>query len=506
MSDKSSSSVYFRTVLSLALVTVFVFSVLSFVYFQRISASIINTEKKNVMLTARNISGGLGRIRIEENVDAGGIELSFNERNFLEANAMSQNCVVWLVDTNGRIEYSTSLPKEVLAKLDQRGSFFHLPDDLFKNIVNANEDQGYVASGNGLFSDPKSVWVTASIKLDLYGQFLIIHEPVDVDNQAFQMLSSALALPLSISFVLALILFMLMTRSIVRPIRLLSDVAGSVARGDLTRRIDIAEAPGDSPFKILISDEISNMVHTVNNMIEQLERQASDRRVFISSIAHDLRTPLTSINGFLTAIMDGTIPPDRCNHYMQIIKTEVERIQNLTNMMTEATSFGQSGQTNYEIFDINELISDTLTALENQLYDKNLGVQVDLFKDDKGRLLASAERQAIMRVVYNLLANAVKFTPKDGNISISTYYEPKTNLISVSVEDSGEGIPEEHRSRVFDSFYKIDKSRTESGSGLGLYICKEILKSHNQDIYVKTGKEWGGATFVFTVSGANKRD
>jgi len=87
MSDKSSSSVYFRTVLSLALVTVFVFSVLSFVYFQRISASIINTEKKNVMLTARNISGGLGRIRIEENVDAGGIELSFNERNFLEANA-----------------------------------------------------------------------------------------------------------------------------------------------------------------------------------------------------------------------------------------------------------------------------------------------------------------------------------------------------------------------------------------------------------------------------------
>jgi len=299
---------------------------------------------------------------------------------------------------------------------------------------------------------------------------------------------------------------MLMTRSIVRPIRLLSDVAGSVARGDLTRRIDIAEAPGDSPFKILISDEITNMVHTVNNMIEQLERQASDRRVFISSIAHDLRTPLTSINGFLTAIMDGTIPPDRCNHYMQIIKTEVERIQNLTNMMTEATSFGQSGQTNYEIFDINELISDTLTALENQLYDKNLGVQVDLFKDDKGRLLASAERQAIMRVVYNLLANAVKFTPKDGNISISTYYEPKTNLISVSVEDSGEGIPEEHRSRVFDSFYKIDKSRTESGSGLGLYICKEILKSHNQDIYVKTGKEWGGATFVFTVSGANKRD
>src|SRR5690606_10002008 len=98
------------------------------------------------------------------------------------------------------------------------------------------------------------------------------------------------------------------------------------------------------------------------------------------SIAHDLRTPLTSINGFLTAIMDGTIPPDRCNHYMQIIKTEVERIQNLTNMMSEATSFGQSGQTRYEVFDINELIRETLTALEKQLYDKNLGVQVDLFE------------------------------------------------------------------------------------------------------------------------------
>ena len=506
MAEKSNSSVYFRTVLSLALVTVLVFSVLSFVYFQRVSASIINTEKKNVMLTVRNMASGLDRIRVEENVDIGGVDLSFNEHNFIEANAMSQNCVVWLVDTNGRIEYSTALPKEVLSKLEQRGSFFHIPDDILLKIISSGEDKGYVATGSGFFSDPESVWVTAAIKLNLYGQFLIIHEPIDVDNQAFQMLSTALAMPLAISFVLALLLFMLMTRSIVRPIRLLSDVAGSVARGDLTRRIDINEAPGDSPFKVLISDEITNMVHTVNNMIEQLERQASDRRVFISSIAHDLRTPLTSINGFLTAIMDGTIPPDRCNHYMQIIKTEVERIQNLTNMMSEATSFGQSGQTRYEVFDINELIRETLTALEKQLYDKNLGVQVDLFEDEKGRLLASAERQAIMRVVYNLLANAIKFTPKDGNISISTYYESKTNLITVSVEDSGEGVPESHRTRIFDSFYKIDKSRTESGSGLGLYICKEILHAHNQDIYVQTGKEWGGAAFVFTISGAGKRE
>jgi signal transduction histidine kinase len=254
-------------------------------------------------------------------------------------------------------------------------------------------------------------------------------------------------------------------------------------------------------MQYVIADELTMMITTVNGMIQRLERHEADRRVFVSSIAHDLRTPLTSINGFLSAMIDGTIPPEKYEHYLQVVKTEVDRIQTLTQTMTEASAFDQIDKDNMEAFDINELFRETLTNLEKQLRDKNLGVQLELYEDDKGGLLTYGDRQAILRVAYNLLTNAIKFTPVDGNIAITTFYEGRNDKILVSVEDSGPGIPPDHRGRIFDSFYKIDKSRTASGSGLGLFICKEILRAHDQSIQVDASKYLGGSIFTFTLRG-----
>jgi signal transduction histidine kinase len=285
-------------------------------------------------------------------------------------------------------------------------------------------------------------------------------------------------------------------------------VALKVTQGDLSARIRFPELEKESPLQYVIIDELSMMISTVNGMIERIERQESDRRVFISSIAHDLRTPLTSINGFLSAMLDGTIPPEKCEYYMQIVKTEVDRIQKLTDTMSEASALGQVNNIRMEPFDINDLIKETLTNLEKQLGNKNLGVQLELFEDEKGDLVAFGDRQSILRVVYNILTNAIKFTPEDGTIAITTYYEGRDDQILVSIEDSGLGIPPEQRGRIFDSFYKIDKSRTDtaSGSGLGLYICKEILRAHDQTIQVDTSKDLGGSIFTFTLSGIRKLD
>jgi len=500
MADKyKSSSVYIKTILSLTLSTVLVFGVLSFVYYQRTSTSFLSDKSKDVYNNARYISVHLQSIMPEDENEP--LVLTQTEKDLLMGWALGSS--IWIVDKSGQLLYTSDIPNQVIAQLQRRGGEFWIPDSYMTDFIGP---QGGVQNTrtSGMFSDSRNDWISASYPLNNAGQYLMVHSSINVDQQTMAMLANVLALPIGISFAIALILFTLMTRAIVKPIRLLSDVARQVTQGDLSARIKYSELERDSPFQYLIVDELSMMITAVNDMIERLERQEGDRRVFISSIAHDLRTPLTSVNGFISAIMDGTIPPDKVDKYMHIVKSEVERIQLLTDTMTEATSLAHVDRENMESFDINHLIHDTLSNLENQLSKKNLGVQLELFENDKGDLTAFGNRQSIMRVVYNLLTNAMKFSPDDGTIAITTYYEAKDQQIIVSVEDSGPGIPPDQRTRIFDSFYKIDPSRTDSGSGLGLFICKEILVAHGQGIHVEDSKDLGGAKFVFTLSSSGE--
>lgn len=501
MADKyKSSSVYIKTILSLTLTTVVVFGVLSFVYYQRTSTSFLSEKSTDVYNNARYISTHLRTIMPEDENEP--FILTKNEEDLLIG--WSLGCSIWIVDKSGQLLYASDIPNQVIAQLQQSGGAFRIPNQYMTNFLGP---QGGVQNTrtSGMFSDSRNDWISASYPINKAGQYLMVHSSINVEQQTMSMLANVLALPIGISFAIALILFTLMTRAIVKPIRLLSDVARQVTQGDLSARIQYSEMERDSPFQYLIVDELGMMITAVNDMIERLERQEGDRRVFISSIAHDLRTPLTSVNGFISAIMDGTIPPDKVDKYMQIVKSEVERIQLLTDTMTEATSLAHVERDNMESFDINHLIRDTLSNLENQLSAKNLGVQLELFENDKGELTAFGNRQSIMRVVYNLLTNAMKFSPDDGTIAITTYYEAKDSQITVSVEDSGPGIPIDQRTRIFDSFYKIDPSRTDAGSGLGLFICKEILVAHGQGIRVDDSRDLGGAKFVFTLNSSGER-
>ena len=499
MTRSKMSSVYFRTIISLVLSTVFVFSVLCFVYYQRMSISIIS-ENSSLLYYATQ-SAAVGYDSLVEDDNEGHADNTSLEKRYLEAVALSDNGYVWIVDKTGKIVDYTDIPNEAAGQLQKQGSTFYMTQTHLHGLTDRSD--GGVISGtqNGLFSDPKNVWLTAAYPLSGNGQYLIIHQSIDVQAQTLAMLSNGLAVPVIISFAIALFLFTMMTRSLIRPIRLLSDAAAKVTHGDLTARIHIPELENGSPVQFGITDELSDMVVTVNHMIERLETQENDRRVFVSSIAHDLRTPLTSIKGFIAAMLDGTIPPDRYEHYLQIVKTEVDRIQTLTTSMTEASSLGRKDSLKMEPFDMNVLIKSTLTSLESLLNNKDLGVQLETFLDDKGALIAIGDKEQIMRVVYNLLINAIKFTPEGGDIAITTDYHFKNNTVTVVVEDSGPGIPQDKRKHVFESFYKIDESRANPGSGLGLYICKEILRAHGQMIFMDSSPILGGARFKFALSG-----
>jgi len=497
-----TSSVYLRALISLTLCTILVFAVLCFVYYQRMSSSIISEESNSLYNRAQGIA--IGFQSLEKGNTNRITAVSDLDKEFLLSSSISNTCYTWIVEKDGSLLYFTDIPDPVIGQLQRNDTSFLMTSTQMRGLMDRTSGGVITGTQNGLFSDPQNSWLSAAYPLNDSGQYLVIHESVDVEKQTMWMLSNGLALPVLISFAIALLLFTLMARSLVRPIRLLSDAATKVTHGDLTARIHIADLEKDSPVRFFITDELSEMVITVNHMIERLEAQENDRRVFVSSIAHDLRTPLTSIKGFVSAMMDGTIPPDRFDHYLQIVKTEVDRIQTLTMSMTEVSTLGQEESMNMQPFDVNDLIRSTVNNLENLIDAKNLGVQIETYTDENGRLTALGDKEAIMRVIYNLLTNAVKFTPKNGVISITSEYNGRRNLITIIIEDSGPGIPADKRKRVFDSFYKIDESRTNPGSGLGLYICKEILRAHDQLITVGSSRVLGGASFSFTLKGVRK--
>lgn len=485
--------------LLLTVCTMIVFAVLCVAYYQQMSRSVISEEAEALHDAAAGAAGGYSRIN---NGASGTIAITTEADNYFCALAVANNCYIWIVEPDGRIYYNTEIPDEARQQLGKVGNSFYMTATQMSGLTDKEAGGSITGTQNGLFSDSRYVWLTASYPVNPNGWYLVVHKSIDAEQEAMWMLSNALALPVLISFALALVVFTLMTRSLIRPIRLLSEAAKKVTSGDLTARIHVPELEKENPVQYGVVDEMSELIMTVNQMIERLERQDNERRVFISSIAHDLRTPLTSIKGFLSAMLDGTVPPERFEYYLGITKTEVDRIQALTTSMTDATSLGKKESLKIVRFDINELIKSTLTSLEKILEDKKLGVQLECYTDQNDELIVQGDREAIMRVVNNLLVNAIKFTPVNGDIAITTEYHAKTGQVFVTVEDSGPGIPKDKRARVFESFYKIDESRTNPGSGLGLYICKEILRAHDQTIRVDASPIFGGARFVFTLASA----
>ena len=503
-----SSRVYFRTIGAMVLVSAIAFFVLCVLYFHIQYSQILKTKANSLSFMAEEAVSAY--VASTDNKTPSG-QQDIKEDPYLKILTLArEHIVAWIVDGDGCILYHSTLPPEVLGQLAViEDETDHLPDVIYRipeyytiKLLNpAFPGYGYQNSSMaGLFSDMKNVWITVSHQIPGTDQYLLLHEPVNVEAGAFSMMTADLGIPVLISFALSLLLFSFVTRSIVHPIHLLSEAAMKIVEGDLSTRIKVPEEDNHFPSRFFVADEMADMIRTVNHMIERLELQDNERRVFISSIAHDLRTPLTSIKGFISAIQDGTIPPEKVDHYLGIVEHEVERLQTLTHTMTDVSSIGEKEGFQMNSFDIKESIFATLNGMETQLNQKNLDVQLESDYGNDEPVLVNADKKAIDRVIYNLVNNAIKFTPENGAIGISLRKSAKTGQVFVIIEDSGPGIPKEKRDRVFDSFYKLDPSRTREGSGLGLYICKEIMHAHNQRIFVTESEVLGGAKITFTLS------
>ena len=220
-------------------------------------------------------------------------------------------------------------------------------------------------------------------------------------------------------------------------------------------------------------------------MAQSLEVSEKTRNTFISNVSHDLRTPITSISGFVDGILDGVIPPEKHTYYLEIVSSEAKRLSRLVATLLEVSRI-QAGERKFTLapFDICEMARQIVISFEKKIEEKKLEVEFDLENDN---MTAVADRDAIYQIVYNLCDNAIKFSREGGLFKISITKQKNKKLL-VSVYNEGQGISEADLPYVFERFYKSDKSRglNKTGVGLGLYISKTIIDSHGEKIWVES--------------------
>ena len=316
-----------------------------------------------------------------------------------------------------------------------------------------------------------------------YG-YVIIHLPLNQISQSQRGILDILYITSAAVFGLSMIILLVFTQTVYLPLRKITVGAKEYAAGHLDYRIQVNT-----------HDEMGYLADTLNYMSDELNKMEEYQKNFIANVSHDFRSPLTSIKGYLEAVLDGTIPPDMYEKYLSRVISETERLHKLTESMLTLNSLDAKGYLTRTNFDINRVIKDTAASFEGTCGQKN--ISFDLTFSDTIQMVY-ADMGKIQQVLYNLIDNAIKFSHNDSMIYIQAagQYEK----VFVSVKDTGIGIPKDSLKKIWERFYKTDLSRgkDKKGTGLGLSIVKEILQAHGENIDV-ISTEGVGTEFIFSL-------
>ena len=279
-------------------------------------------------------------------------------------------------------------------------------------------------------------------------------------------------------------------RSILKPLKQVTGAAGRMADGDFNARVEVT---GGTP-------EVAELARAFNTMADKLGETEQSRREFVANVSHELRSPITSISGFVQGMEDGTIPPEEHPHYLAIVSDEARRLTKLIGDLLALSRLERDDAAlTLRDFDICEMLRRAIIRRMNDLDERRMEVACDFEADS---LLVHADADRIEQVVVNLLDNAIKFTPDGGRITLRCRTEKGLCLVTVS--DNGAGILPEDRPHVFDRFFTADRAHTAGkGTGLGLSICQRIMQMHGQQIRLEDTLE--GAAFTFTLEKADKQ-
>lgn len=282
-----------------------------------------------------------------------------------------------------------------------------------------------------------------------------------------------------ISLVIMLVLSYFFSTQMSRPMEKMSRLTKQYSMGNFSERLEVKGAK-----------EQQELAQSLNDMATSLSIIDDSRKSFIANVSHELKTPMTTIGGFVDGILDGTIPPSEEKRYLGIVSSEIKRLSRLVvTMLTLAKIEAGEETLNYSSTDMNQLLFNALLSFESAI-DGN-GLEVEGF-EELPHIKVEADSELLFQVAYNLFDNAVKFSNKGGTIRVGM--EENEGRVLVSISNTGKGIPEEEIHRIFERFYKVDKSRSEhvKGVGLGLNLARDIVEFHGGEIYAES--EPGGFT------------
>ncbi|MBQ4101213.1 MAG: HAMP domain-containing histidine kinase [Oscillospiraceae bacterium] len=393
------------------------------------------------------------------------------------------DAVIFLTDING---------KTVICSIENSNHFTYLvPKDVLDEVLRFG-----IYKGRGTLGDIYgSSYYTVGVPILLKDGKLLGIAFASADAQAVTTYISRIVKMFGISslavIIISFIVIYLVTMRFVKPLRQMSFAAKEFGRGNFTIRVPVESY-----------DEIGHLAMSFNNMATSLATFEGTRRSFVANVSHELKTPMTTIGGFIDGILDGTIPPEKQEYYLKIVSEEVKRLSRLVVSMLNISRM-EAGEEKVKpsVFNINDVACRSLLSLEQKIEAKN----IDIRGFDVDKILVNADVDMIYQVVYNLLDNAVKFTNQNGYIEIS--YSNDGNMVTTRLKNTGQGIPKDDIQNIFDRFYKIDKSRSldKQGMGLGLYIVKSIINMHGGEIIAES-VEGEYCEFIFTLPKGDEKE
>lgn len=349
----------------------------------------------------------------------------------------------------------------------------HIPADIMLQAVSEKGFSGASDLGGCL---PSNSIVSAMPILSDSGEVgAVVFVHTDSRSETAMLSSLLRTIVLSTMWVLIAMLLAIyfVSERTIGPLKSMSRAAKQFASGKLDVRVHVSG-----------NDEIAELAVAFNSMAESIANMEKMRSGFLGNVSHDLRTPMTTISGFVDGILDGTIPKDKHEYYLRIISSEVKRLSRLVKALLDISRI-QAGERKFmpEYFDICEMARQILISFEQMIDNKHLEVEFDI---DKDSMVAYADVDAIHQVFYNICDNAVKFSREGGLLRVSVKSIEKK--IHVFVYNEGSGIPEEDIPYVFERFYKTDKSRSldRTGVGLGLFIARSVIEAHGEKIEVRS--------------------
>ncbi len=314
--------------------------------------------------------------------------------------------------------------------------------------------------------------------------FVLVSSSVDYVTHMVSEIKGTFYLWMLLTLLITAVVAYFVSRTLTRPLKRMSLAAREFAQGEYTTRVPVTT-----------QDEIGELTVAFNNMADSVQKSEELRRGFLANVSHELRSPMTSIGGFVDGILDGTIPEESRPHYLQIISSEVRRLSRLVSRMLDITRLQAEEPTETgSRFDLSEVVRRVIIAFGDRLEEKNLALDVDIADN---AVFQFGNEDAMYQVIYNLMENAVKFSEPDRVIEL--YLAERGREIVFSIANFGTTIPAEELPYVFDRFHKTDRSRSndKAGLGLGLYIVKTTINQHKGDIGVTS--EDGKTRFWFKV-------